>query len=1498
MSSESMLAKFRKLVRALQHRIHAVWNFVGNPELWERRWWLLPFQIEHRLELGRSSHRYRLEHPQLELLENRFLLANNVLFTFDPGSHDDLVSDGLLSVLEAPGEDITIGIDALASIPSDVDLTIEAADSILFDSNLSSVFFPTGPDNVINLSTDFVGGGKIETLGEFSGFFSAGAPFNIDAGGDLNLSGLFASGIDSSLNAGTQQLGDLNIDLFFGAASSLSASGDINLDVVGLDELDALSETGNISDAPESDITVTGNVSLQASLGDIEIGELTTDSTSVSGDISATAMNVTFYNDAVTNLDVVTASDTLKIVTRGNLTNSPSGSVSAPTSTFIAREGGINLTSISADTANLDATGDIALDDVDDLNLGDVFAEKDLTVSVPGSIGSSGAQIAVFGNTTLTAGNDILLPDPDGTKTQVFGEDVSLEGDVIVLNADSFTGFEDLKLELIDANDLEVDAGGPVSLSNVSVTGSLSVSAGGDITDDEVVEVGNTLSASADLNGDLFDIALDNPGNDLGTVGIETAQDAHLVDKNAITFAATSVSGNFDVHSGDLISQVGEISVAGATSIVAQHNGDEFDILLDNLANDLGNVGAIGDDIKLADVDGLGLNEIQANSLEVDAGGSISQLAATTITGSTRISARKVNSVFDITFEQASNDLNSVEFDGKTVSLIDKNSVSVSGSISDDLVIVAGGDIGQDAPVSVAGSTSLLAQDGADFFDITLDDLGNDFADFSSVGDDVSLTDLDALQLGEIDASTLTVSTGGDIGQTGTVSVSGSTTLTAQKGSDNFDIALDDLDNNFGEVSSLGDDVSLSDLDDLQIGLTDAGLLTVRSGGNISQTAAVSVSGLTSLTAMGDITLDEIGNDLDEIDASGDAITIRDADALALGEIDASILSASVGGQLSDTDGKRISVSGNTSLSADLFDIALDNGLHNFASVDASADDIALTDLSDILLGDIDAVGDLRVQAASIDDGATAGDSQDIDVAGLTSLSASGDITVDDLTNEILEFQVDGANVAASSQVPMEIPTLDAAGIAEFNAPSLVIPAGSSIESNGISVSLTDDVGGGSVDILTAVVSGGPVEISGSAAADVFTITPSSSATFTILGDSPTTNPGDELIVNLQGAGQGAIIANPGGFAPPNGVIQFASPHQPIAFNNIELIRDNAPPRVIDVLVSGDQWNTTDEFDAFSIFSHDRCTPLPWNNLNTIEVVFDRDVNVTIDSVDLSGAGVYEFFPDDPTDTAPNDGFQYDPATRTATYKVNRSIGLDQLTIVVDGEVTDASPVEGKDTGLLLNDGSDEVVLFDVLPGDVNGDRSVNNADLFALRRVMSPFQFGATYDAFADPDHDGFIGLRDLISVARLRGTNLASCNAGSGAFFSFSSAGDVGDGNGKGEGEGPDRIGTNKPASPSSAEGNHRYIAGAPPVSSKLTSVFCAIGSLSMPHKHSVGPVVSPAIRRALPQVDTRPTSITTRLLVHPPVHPKTSAVEPVLGGSILEPIQLLKSGIESER
>ena len=1494
MSSESMVVEFRRLVRALSHRIHAVWSIVGNPKLWDRRWWLPPFQLTHRPDLGKCIHRHRLEHLQLELLENRCLLANNVLFTFDPGSHDDLISDGLLSVLEAPGEDITIGIDALASVPSDVDLTIEAADSILFDTNLSSVFFPTGPDNLINLSTDFLGGGKIETLGEFSGFFSAGAPFTIDAGGDLNLSGLFASGIDSSLSAGTQQLGDLNIDLFFGAASSISASGDINLDVVGLDELDAVSETGNISDAPESIFTVSGDVKLQAPLGDIAIGELTTDSTSVSGDISATAMNVTFYNDVVTNLDVVAASDTLKIVTQGNLTNSSTGSVSASTATFIAREGGINLTSISADIANLDASGDIALDDVDDLNLGDVFAEKDLTVSVPGSIGSSGSQIAVFGSTTLAAGDDILLPDPAGTKTQVFGEDVSLEGDEIILNADSFTGFEDLELELIDANELEVDAGGAVSLSDVSVTGSLSVSAGGDITDDDIVAVGNTLSASADLNGDLFDIALDNPGNDLGTVGIETAQNAHLVDKNAITFAATSVSGNFDVHSGDLISQVGEISVAGTTSLMAQHNGEEFDILLDNLANDLGNVGAIGDDVKLADVDGLGLNEIQATSLEVDAGGSISQLAASTITGSTRISARKVNSVFDITFEQAANDLNSIEFDGKTVSLIDKNAVSVSGSISDDLEIIAGGDIGQDAPVSVAGSTSLLAQDGADFFDIALDDLGNDFEEVSGVGDDVSLTDLDALQLGEIDASTLTVSTGGNISQTGAVSVSGSTTLMAQSGTDEFDIALDDLGNDFGEVSSLGDDVSLTDLNDLQLGLTDAGLLTVRSGGNISQTADVSVSGLTSLTAMGDITLDEIGNDFDELDAAGDTLTISDAGALTLGEIDASVLTVSVGGDLSDIDGKSISVSGNTSLSAEPFDIALDNGLHDFASVDANADDVTLTDLDDILLGDIDAAGNLKVLAVSIDDGDTVGDSQDIDVAGLTSLSASGDIDVDDLTNEILEFQAEGANVAASSQVPMELPALDAAGIAEFNAPSLVIPAGSSIESNGISVSLTDDGNGGSVEVLSAVVSDGPVEINGSAAADIFTVTPSSSATFTILGDSPTTNPGDELIVNLQGAGQGAIIANPGGFAPPNGVVQFANPHQPIAFNNIELIRDNAPPRVIDVLVSGDQWNTTDEFDAFSIFSHDRCTPLPWNNLNTIEVVFDRDVNVTIDSVDLSGAGVYEFFPDDPTDTAPNDGFQYDPATRTATYKVNRSIGLDQLTIVVDGEVTDASPVSGKDTGLLLNDGSDEVVLLDVLPGDVNGDRSVNNADLFALRRVMSQLQFGATYDAFADPDHDGFIGLRDLITVARLRGTNLASCNAGSGAFFSFSSGGGLGGG----EGEGPDSIRPNEPASPSSAEGSRRFIVGAPPVSSKLTSVFCAIGSKSMTDKQSVGPVESQVIRRALHQVDTRRASITTRLLVHPPVHPMKPAAEPVLGGSILEPIQLLKSGIGSER
>src|SRR5690606_3234343 len=91
-------------------------------------------------------------------------------------------------------------------------------------------------------------------------------------------------------------------------------------------------------------------------------------------------------------------------------------------------------------------------------------------------------------------------------------------------------------------------------------------------------------------------------------------------------------------------------------------------------------------------------------------------------------------------------------------------------------------------------------------------------------------------------------------------------------------------------VNAAGSDVSLADIDEITLGDIDAtGGLTVTANGNIAQDAAgVSVAGITSLSAVDDVLLDETANRFDgRVDASGDDIALGDADAILLGAVTA-----------------------------------------------------------------------------------------------------------------------------------------------------------------------------------------------------------------------------------------------------------------------------------------------------------------------------------------------------------------------------------------------------------------------------------------------------------------------------------------------------------------------------------------------------------------------------------------------------------------------------------
>ncbi len=275
-----------------------------------------------------------------------------------------------------------------------------------------------------------------------------------------------------------------------------------------------------------------------------------------------------------------------------------------------------------------------------------------------------------------------------------------------------------------------------------------------------------------------------------------------LVDRDAIALGAISASGLVVSAGGSITDTPGEAIVTGTAVLVAQSGSEFFDIALDgngavpfDLAHDFGVVSARGEDIVLHDRNGIVLAAIDANES--------GQEGATGLPDA-------------------------------TIARYDNDGDGLPGPLdppaAGDLTVRAGGAITDTgAGIDVEGRTRLEARQGAALFGIALDG-PNDFDsnspgpdaghEIDAVGAGMVLVDLNALALGTIRASNLTIGAGGSVTDTPgeAILVSGTTDIEARRGSDFFDIALDNPGlHDVASVRLTGEGVRLLDRRDLTI---------------------------------------------------------------------------------------------------------------------------------------------------------------------------------------------------------------------------------------------------------------------------------------------------------------------------------------------------------------------------------------------------------------------------------------------------------------------------------------------------------------------------------------------------------------------------------------------------------------------------------------------------------------------------------------------------------
>jgi filamentous hemagglutinin family protein len=497
-----------------------------------------------------------------------------------------------------------------------------------------------------------------------------------------------------------------------------------------------------------------------------------------------------------------------------------------------------------------------------------------------GTIMQTPGGLGVAGTTTLQASGGISLTDAANHLQGLVN--LNSTGPVALANA------ADLKLGTVSTGALALNVGGALDLGTGSVGGNLAATTTGAITQTGALSVAGTTT----LDAGSAAVSLNQVGNNFaGTVNLAggatqfTSSTAlslgglatgnlTVSSGGALQLGTGTVAGTLQASSSGPITQAaGGLAVSGTTSLDAASNA----IQLTDTGNAFtGAVNLLGGDVSLANGTALHLGSLTVHDLALSAAGSI-DLGTGTVNGN--LSATTKGTAVTQTGPLTVKGTSSFIADGSAASLVlDQVGNQLLGAVS-----TGGINGGHFAGIDLLNSLDL------------------------SVGGDVqnlSLQTTGLLTLTGGHFTTLTVSAGTGIVQTGAVDVSGTTTLIA-KGATPLSVDLSQAGNDltrvqlttqsggsFGRVQLRDGDATRHDglqvlgnaaaLEATSAGALDLGggsyasLLadTSGTGAAITQSGALAVSGLATFKAgSGAITLTRVDNSLPSLTvaSAGDA---------------------------------------------------------------------------------------------------------------------------------------------------------------------------------------------------------------------------------------------------------------------------------------------------------------------------------------------------------------------------------------------------------------------------------------------------------------------------------------------------------------------------------------------------------------------------------------------------------------------------------------------------
>ena len=887
-----------------------------------------------------------------------------------------ITNSGTISV--SPGADISAedGFQASGRLLLGADITTQTGVVDLGELTVAPGAAPliasNGGDVIVRGETTGTQGGSAEQL-------------TVDAGaGDVTLGGV--SGANGVVNA----TGLATVRLLSAAEfeiSKIAISGDLVAHVTGDTRFGADVQLGGADlsggDYVLSEFSATGAVTIDASgavvqdnntrltvagLLDISGVEVTLPLLTATGGLALDVVNnVTVFNNQPLALSGSVGRN-LDLTVTGGISLLPGEALSVGGASSFVTSAGLAL-------GNLGATGNVTVNVVDDL-----LINNSLSIVVRGSVGGNASVTAVgsisdgTGTPLLVGGDAAFVATGSGSSVlldntaNTFGTVSASAGGLVHLVEDDST-----QLVSIDAGTLIVRSGGAVADTaggSIVVSGEADVSAGNDAA--IALGDGDRSFESGSLKLDGGDVQIDESSSD----GIVLS---------AITAAALELS-----TAGDITSESGElITVSGDASIEA--DGGAADIQLTPSTNTFGSLEIEGANVAIDAQGDTVLVEVSADELSLTSAGAITAIGDVVVAGA-------------LTFDAGADDRITLEGDNVfgQLTILEAGQVTIRETDAAGTLL---GDVNADRFVLDAplGNVSQVVGSAIDVEVLDVKTARNViFAEENSFkeawieGSAVVLNDRAAIRLGDITATSLDVTSGGDITQVAgdpTLEVSGPTSF-----STDLDIDLDSANNNFLSLTLRGGNVTVIEASATTLLLVEADELSLTSAGNVTDIGSVVVTGAAAFVAEGStVTLDNTANALGTISIEADAAILRESDGTVLDDVNVNTLNVTSGGDIVGKAGADVRVPQSSRLVA-----AGDINLSRELALNIELGTVSLTgEVVTLLASDRIRVGDVTASDLTLDTESSISQSAGTSVQtdGTSTLNSGGAIVLDNAGN-------------------------------------------------------------------------------------------------------------------------------------------------------------------------------------------------------------------------------------------------------------------------------------------------------------------------------------------------------------------------------------------------------------------------------------------------------------------------------------------------------------------